>query len=192
MDLRKDRLDPSRDNPAAVRRPAMPKLVAEITYLTWTADNLLRQNPADGLAGSVARARTPSAGAGVTLLARSSSCEELIQGPFEIGRDGRGANSNSGNENLRPETLGVARREGSPGRVNPTAETVSPRTAYGNVALFPTRGNHLDLRGLPGGGRSPAKPVQGHRKARQEGAVGGRDCADRDHRPPTATRRSAR
>ena len=60
------------------------------------------------------------------------------------------AHSNSGNGNLRPETLGVTRREGSPERANPTAETGSPRTGYGNVALFPTRGNHVDLRGLGG------------------------------------------
>ena len=58
------------------------------------------------------------------------------------------AHSNSGNGNLRPETLGVTRREGSPERANPTAETGSPRTGYGNVALFPTHGNHVDLRGF--------------------------------------------
>jgi len=57
------------------------------------------------------------------------------------------AHSNSGNGNLRPETLGVTRREGSPERANPTAETGSPRTGYGNVALFPTHGNHVGLRG---------------------------------------------
>jgi hypothetical protein len=34
-------------------------------------------------------------------------------------------------------------------------------TGYGNVALFPTRGNHVDLHGLPGGERSLAKPVCG-------------------------------
>jgi 3-oxoadipate enol-lactonase len=30
---------------------------------------------------------------------------------------------------------------------------------YGNVALFLTLGNHVGLRGLPGGGHSPAEPV---------------------------------
>jgi len=34
------------------------------------------------------------------------------------------ANSNSGNEIVRPETLGPARRELSPKRAKPTAETV--------------------------------------------------------------------
>jgi hypothetical protein len=63
------------------------------------------------------------------------------------------AHSNSGNGNLRPETLGVTRREGSPERANPTAETGSPRTGYGNVALFPTHGNHVDLRGRTDGHR---------------------------------------
>ena len=85
----------------------------------------------------------------------------------QVGHNGGGlaqvehplAHSNSGNRNLRPETLGVTRREGSPERANPTAETGSPRTGHGNVALFPTRGNHVDLRGLGGGGRSRAKPV---------------------------------
>jgi MFS family permease len=40
----------------------------------------------------------------------------------------------------------------------------SPRTGYGNVGLFLTQGSHLGLRGLPGGGRSPAKPVCGGRR----------------------------
>jgi hypothetical protein len=78
------------------------------------------------------------------------------------------AHSNSGNGNLRPETLGVTRREGSPERANPTAETGSPRTGYGNVALFPTHGNHVDLRGLGGGARSLAKPVCGGRRGKSE------------------------
>jgi hypothetical protein len=50
------------------------------------------------------------------------------------------ANSNLGNGNLRPESLGETRRERSPERAKPTAETGSPRTGYGNVGLFLTRG----------------------------------------------------
>jgi hypothetical protein len=69
------------------------------------------------------------------------------------------ANSNSGNENLRPETLGVMGRERSSQPGKPTAETGSRRIGYGNVGLFPTQGNHINLWGLRGGGRSPVKPV---------------------------------
>ena len=35
----------------------------------------------------------------------------------------------------------------------------SPHAGYGNAALFLTLGTHVGLRGLPGGGRSPTKPV---------------------------------
>jgi hypothetical protein len=35
--------------------------------------------------------------------------------------------------------------------------------SYGNVVLSCGVGNHVVLRGLPGGGRSPAKPVSGSR-----------------------------
>ena len=61
------------------------------------------------------------------------------------------ANSNSGNGNLRPETLGAPRREKFTQPAKPTAETGSPREGYGNVALFLTLGNHVGLRGLGGG-----------------------------------------
>jgi hypothetical protein len=59
--------------------------------------------------------------------------------------------------------LGPPRREKFSQRAKPTAETGSPRAGYGNVALFLTLGNHLGLRGLPGGGRSRAKPVSVNR-----------------------------
>ena len=78
------------------------------------------------------------------------------------------ANSNSGNGNLRPETLGAPRREKFSQRAKPTAETGSPRAGYGNVALFLTLGNHVGLRGLPGGARSLAKPVCGGRRGKSE------------------------
>ena len=67
------------------------------------------------------------------------------------GRPQPFANSNSGNGNLRPETLGATRREKSAQRAKPTVETGSPHAGYGNVALFLTLGNHVGLRGLPGG-----------------------------------------
>ena len=51
------------------------------------------------------------------------------------------------NGNLRPETLGAPRRERSPEPAKPTAETGSPRTAYGNVGLFLTLGSHVGLCG---------------------------------------------
>jgi hypothetical protein len=47
----------------------------------------------------------------------------------------------------------------SPQRAKSTVETGSPRAGYGNVALFVTLRNHCGLRGLRGGGRSPAKLV---------------------------------
>jgi hypothetical protein len=49
------------------------------------------------------------------------------------------------------ETLGATRREKSAQCAKPTAETSSPRAGYGDVALFLTLGNHVGLRGLPGG-----------------------------------------
>ena len=93
------------------------------------------RRPADGLAASVAHARTPDAGAGVRndsallvcLPARADPSHPNRlkvsrfepQGPFEIGRGGHVANSNLGNGNLRPETFGETRRE----RAHETAET---------------------------------------------------------------------
>ena len=67
--------------------------------------------------------------------------------------------SNSGNEKKRPETPGATRRELSSRRGRQTAETIAPRAGYGNLAPIPTLANHARLRRLPGGGRSPPKPV---------------------------------
>ena len=55
-------------------------------------------------------------------------------------------------------------------------EPSSLRTGYGNVGLFATLGNRVDLRGLPGGGRSPAKPVSGPQKSLLAGKVQGIFC----------------
>ena len=52
-------------------------------------------------------------------------------------------------ENCRPEAA-------------ETAETIAPRVGHGNLGLILTPGNHVNLRGLPGGGRSPSKPVSTH------------------------------
>jgi hypothetical protein len=81
---------------------------------------------------------------------RANVCREW---PLAIARHRPLPHSNSGNGNLRPETLDVTRRERSPERANPIAETGSPRIGYGNVELFLTLGNHVDLRGLPGGAK---------------------------------------
>jgi hypothetical protein len=51
-------------------------------------------------------------------------------------------------------------REASKGAKS-TIETGSPHAGYGDVVLFCGLGNHVDLRGLRGGGRSLAKPVSG-------------------------------
>src|SRR5208337_368821 len=64
------------------------------------------------------------------------------------------ANSNSGNEIVRPETLGPARRELSPKRAKPTAETVFRAQATEISRYFLTLENHVGLRGLPGGIRT--------------------------------------
>src|SRR6202035_1917940 len=68
--------------------------------------------------------------------------------PATVWTSTHSANSNSGNGNLRPETLGAPRREKFSQRAKPTAETGSPRAGYGNVALFLALGNHVGLRGL--------------------------------------------
>ena len=47
----------------------------------------------------------------------------------EPGRSGQVANSNLGNGNLRPETLGVTLPRESAKGAKPTAETSSPRIA---------------------------------------------------------------
>src|ERR1700726_4068550 len=83
--------------------------------------------------------------AGVTNEPRSLSClspalDQCSHSILGLCPDTRRAVavSNSGNGNLRPETLGATRRERSPERAKPTAETGSPRTGYGNVGLFLT------------------------------------------------------
>ena len=82
--------------------------------------------------------------------------------------------SNSGNGNLRPETLGAPRRKQSPARAKSTAETDSARAAYGNVVLFQTLGNHVDLRRLPGGaGDSNQRPLNWQRCCRPRPLVFG-------------------
>src|SRR5271163_764481 len=79
---------------------------------------------------------------------RADVCREW---PLAIARRQLLEQSNSGNGNLRPETLGATPRERSPERAKPTAETGSPRTGYGNVGLFLTLGSHVGLCGLSGG-----------------------------------------
>jgi hypothetical protein len=73
------------------------------------------------------------------------------QGPFEIGRVGQVANSNLGNGNLRPETFGETRQELPMRITEPPAETGPWEATYGNVVLSCRVGNHVGLRGLPGG-----------------------------------------
>src|SRR5271168_3398836 len=99
----------------------------------------------------MAGARTPRTG--VTNDPPCSPLSTCRQFParLAIARRKLLAQSNSGNGNLRPETLGAAGRKRSPERAKPTAETISPRTGYGNVGLFLTLGTHVGLRGLPGG-----------------------------------------
>ena len=118
--------------------------------------------PSDRLARPMAGARARSAGSRIGTTGRLALCTDrqfdaLPRGLSERPR----ANSSLGNGNLRPETLGATRRERSSQPGNPAAETGSIRTGHGNLGLFSTLGNHVGLRRLPGGGRSPAKPVCG-------------------------------
>ena len=71
--------------------------------------------------------------------------------PFEVGRGGHVANSNLGNGNLRPETFGRTRQELPLRIAGPPTETDPWPASYGNVVLPCGVGNHVDLRGLPGG-----------------------------------------
>jgi hypothetical protein len=61
------------------------------------------------------------------------------------------ANTNLGNGNLRPETFGETRRELARVGVEQSAETNPGAASYGNVVLSCGIGNHVVLRGLPGG-----------------------------------------
>jgi hypothetical protein len=74
------------------------------------------------------------------------------EGTLAIARRQVLTRSNSGNGNLRPETLGATRRERSSQSAKPTAETRFPRTGYGNLALFLAAGNHVGSPRLNGGG----------------------------------------
>jgi hypothetical protein len=60
-------------------------------------------------------------------------------------------NSNSGNENLRPETLGVTAQNRHSKSAVQTAETSSLRIVFGNVGLIRTLGNHASSGRLSGG-----------------------------------------
>jgi hypothetical protein len=96
------------------------------------------RRPADSVAGSVAHARTPGASAGVTNLPQTGTLETEICGQrLSTARAANGARR-------RPKRLS-----------RPTDAAAS----RGNVVLFCGVGNHSGSRGLPGGGRSPAKPV---------------------------------
>ena len=61
------------------------------------------------------------------------------------------ANSNLGNGNLRPETFGKTRQELPLRIAGPLLRPVLGEASYGNVVLSCGVGNHVDLRGLPGG-----------------------------------------
>ena len=61
------------------------------------------------------------------------------------------ANSNLGNEILRPETFGKTRQELPLRIAGPLLRPVLGEASYGNVALSCGVGYHVDLRGLPGG-----------------------------------------
>ena len=93
----------------------------------------------DGLARPMAGARARGAGARIGI---DRPCDRLSwtvirrDWPLAIERSRLLANTNSGNGNLRPETLGATRRETSPERAKPTAETGSLRAGYGNVGLI--------------------------------------------------------
>jgi hypothetical protein len=93
---------------------------------------------------------------------RTRSSVEVRPPHFEIGRGGHTvANSNLGNGNLRPETFGRTRQELPLRIAGPLLRPVLGEVSHGNVVLSCGEGNHVGLRGLPGGGRSPAKPVSG-------------------------------
>jgi hypothetical protein len=91
--------------------------------------------------------------------------------PFEVGRGGHVANSNLGNGNLRPETFGRTRQELPLRIADRLLRPILGEASYGNVVLSCGVGNHVDLRGLPGG-------AQGIRTSDPRGAT----CAS----PPAA------
>jgi hypothetical protein len=138
-----DRFPRAGDRQGGSRRPSATGL--------WSQAS---RRPADGLVGSVAHARTPGTRAGV-------KSKLNPQGPFEIECGVHLANSNLGNGILQPETS-TRRAANEPqrrrkGLGRPTAAA----TSLGNVVLFCGPGNHVNLRGLPGG--AEGNRTDGHR-----------------------------
>ena len=76
---------------------------------------------------------------------------------------GHGANSNLGNGNLRPETFGENARNCPRESPDRQLRPILIEPSYGNVVLSCAGGNHVGLCRLPGGGRSPEKPVSRRR-----------------------------
>jgi hypothetical protein len=73
-------------------------------------------------------------------------------------RSHRGPRATLETKFLRPETQGVHRRELSLKSGGQTAETIAPRAGLGNLGPIRTLGNHVDLRGLPGGAEGIRTP----------------------------------
>ena len=80
-------------------------------------------------------------------------CARLDQPPRAVRNRARWtrANSNLGNGNLRPETFGKTRQELPLRIAGPLLRPVLGEASYGNVVLSCREGNHVNLRGLPGG-----------------------------------------
>jgi hypothetical protein len=74
--------------------------------------------------------------------------------------------SYSGNENLRPKTLGAPRRKTSCERAEPSGETDSLRAGYGNLALIQTLGNYAGSGRLSGGAGGFGPPTSAVRLRR--------------------------
>ncbi len=119
------------------------------------------RRPSDGLARPMAGARARGAGARISTTGRLALC---TTGSSTRCREGYGrVNGLAQTAALETEICGQrlwARRaeKGPLNPRNPAAETGSIRTGHGNVGLFPTLGNHVGLRRLPGGAEGIRTP----------------------------------
>ena len=72
-------------------------------------------------------------------------------GQFEIGRGGHGQTATLETEICGQDTFGKTRQELPLRIAGPPVRPVLGEASYGNVVLSCAVGNHVDLRGLPGG-----------------------------------------
>ena len=101
--------------------------------------------------------KTGAANRGVTpsrlfdLVSISAPSPPTPQGSSKSGAVDMRQTATLENGNLRPETFGKTRQELPRVIAGPPVRPVLGEASYGNVALSCAVGNHVDLRGLPGG-----------------------------------------